>query len=118
MPLPSYVSLFHAMHDTDVSLEEFTKRIEGWEFHPVVKNKTIVAFFITKNNRIHCACLEEYKHKWFPKKMFNSLIKTMLDEYGSVVTCTSEDTRDFVERLGFKETGRNGMTINYIKTEV
>lgn len=114
----NYIPLFYSMHDTDVSLEEFTKRIEGWKFHPVVKKETIVAFFITKNNRIHCACLKEYKHRWFPKKMFNSICKELLEIYGSVVTCTSEDTREFVERLGFKETGRNGMTINYIKTEV
>ena len=113
-----YISLFHAMHNTDVSLEEFTKRIEGWEFHPIIKNKEVVALIVTKENRIHCGCLPSYKGKWFPRKYVNKLFKDILDKYGSVATCTSEDTRDFVERLGFKETGRNGMTINYIKTEV
>lgn len=106
------------MYNEEVDKEQFTKSAMEWEFHPVVKNETIIAFFVTKENKIHCACLKEYKNKWFPKKLFNSIIKDLLNKYGSVRTSTTETTRDFVERLGFKEIGKNGMIINYIKTEV
>ena len=39
------------MHNTDVSLEKFRKAAEGWEFHPIIKNKEVVALIVTKENR-------------------------------------------------------------------
>lgn len=113
-----YIDLFYTMYNEEVDKEEFTKHAMDWTFHPITKNKEIVAFIVTKENRIHCACLKEYKGKWFPRKYVNNLFKEIINKYGSVLTSTTETTRDFVERLGFKETGKNGMIINYIKTEV
>ena len=102
-----YIELFYQMYDEKVNKDQFIKSALEWDFHPVVKGNKVVALIVTKDNRIHCGCLPTYKGKWFPRKYVNNLFKDMIDKYGSVITSTTEKTRDFVERLGFKEIGRS-----------
>jgi hypothetical protein len=51
-------------------------------------------------------------------KMYKRLVKNIVLKYGRVETSTFPETKEFVERLGFKEVSRNENIINFIKTEV
>jgi len=113
------IDLFLSMNNIPKELWEFS-RVEAklWTFHPIYRDNKIIAFFVTKDNKIHCACLPEYKAKWFRMKMFKQLVTNILSKYSCVETTTFLDTYDFVTRLGFKEVSRMNNTINYIKTEI
>jgi len=113
-----YASLFYEMHDDVVDKDIFLNEAVNWEYFPVVKDNKIVAFFVVKENKIHCACLKEYRKKWFPMKMFKQIIKSILKKYGKVVTTTYGETEEFVTRLGFRKVKVIGNQIIYEKDEV
>ena len=119
MSKKDYSELLYKMYGSPKGLKEsFIKQALDWEYHPVYKDNEVIALFMTSENKIHCGCLPEYKGRWFPMKKYKTIIKTLLDKYGKVLTSTFEDTRDFVERLGFKEVNKINNIIYYIKTEV
>jgi hypothetical protein len=113
-----YAELFYQMHDDKVDKDKFINEAINWEYFPVIKDSKIVAFFVVKENRIHCACLKEYRKKWFPIKMYKTIVKAILDKYGKVVTTTYPETQDFVERLGFKKVHQIGNQLIFEKYEV
>jgi hypothetical protein len=98
--------------------KQFLEEALTWDFYPIYRNNNTVALFAVKGNRIHCGCLPEYKGKWFPMKMYKRLCKNIILKYGKAETSTFLETKEFVERLGFKEVNRNDNIINFIKTEV
>ena len=114
-----YVNLLYRIYGSPKEYKkEFIEEALTWEYYPVYKNDLVVALFMTKGNNIHCGCLPEYKGKWFPMKMYKRLCKNIILKYGKAETSTFPETKEFVERLGFKEVSRNENVINFIKTEV
>lgn len=111
-------ALFYEMHETSVDRDKFINEAVNWEYFPVLKDGQVVAFFVVKENKIHCACLKEYRKKWFPMKMFKQIIKDILSKYNKVVTTTYGETEEFVTRLGFKKVMVLGNQIIYEKDEV
>jgi len=98
--------------------KEFIKEALNWEYYPVYKNNSIAALIMTKGSEVHCGCFPEYKGRWFPLKRVQRIFKELLLKYGKITTSTFEESRKFVERLGFKETHKIKDVIHYIKTEV
>ena len=114
-----YVNLLYRIYGSPKEgKKKFLEEATNWEYYPVYKEDRVVALFMTKGNRIHCGCLPDYKGRWFPMKMYKRICKNIILKYGKVETATYEETKEFVERLGFKEVSRNKDVINYIKTEV
>lgn len=113
----NYPSLFYEMHDEKIDKEKFIEEAKSWEYFPVVKDKKIIAFFVVKGNRIHCACFKEYRNKWFPMKLYLKIVRNIIRNYGKAVTTTYQDTKEFVERLGFKQVGINGNQFIYERCE-
>ena len=114
-----YVNLLYRIYGSPKEgKKKFLEEATNWEYYPVYRDDKVIALIMTKGNRIHCGCLPEYKCKWFPLKMYKRIMKNLLLKYGKVETATYEETKEFVERLGFKEVSRNKDVINYIKTEV
>lgn len=114
-----YVNLLYRIYNSPKeNKKKFIEEAMTWEYFPVYKDDKVIALFMVKGNRIHCGCLPEYKGKWFPMKMYKRLTKNIILKYGKAATSTFEDTKEFVERLGFKEVSRKGDIINFIKTEV
>jgi len=114
-----YANILYKIYGSPKELKkEFIKEALDWEYFPVYKNDHIAALFMTKGNTIHCGCFPEYKGRWFPMKKFQRIIKDLLLKYGKVTTSTFEESREFVERLGFKEISKNNEIIHFIKTEV
>lgn len=112
-----YAELFYDMHDEVIDKELFIKEAKVWEYFPVIKDNKIVAFFVVKDNRIHCASLKEYRKKWFPMKLYLSIIKNILTKYDKVVTTTHIDTKEFVERLGFIQVNKINNTFIFERYE-
>ena len=114
-----YANILYKIYGSPKELKkEFIKEALDWEYFPVYKNDHIAALFMTKGSDIHCGCFPEYKGRWFPMKRFQRIIKDILLKYGKVTTSTFEESRKFVERLGFKEVSKNNEIIHFIKTEV
>ena len=114
-----YVNLLYRIYGSPKEgKKKFLEEATNWEYYPVYKEDRVVALFMTKGNRIHCGCLPDYKGRWFPMKMYKRICKNIILKYGKAETATYEETKEFVERLGFKEVSRNKDVINYIKTEV
>jgi len=114
-----YVNLLYRIYGSPKeNKKKFLEEAATWEYYPVYKEDKVVAIFMTKGNRIHCGCLPEASGKWFPMKMYKRLCKNIILKYGKAETSTYIDTKEFVERLGFKEVGRTKDVINFIKTEV
>lgn len=116
--LMDYSELLYKIYGSPEEIKEtFFKEASNWEYHPVYKDGQVIALFMTYEDQIHCGCLPEYKKKWFPMKKFKKIIKDILKIYGKATTSTFENTRNFVERLGFKEVEKINDVIYYIKTE-
>ena len=114
-----YVNLLYRIYGSPKeNKKKFIEEAATWEYYPVYKEDKVVAIFMTKGNRIPCGCLPEASGKWFPMKMYKRLCKNIILKYGKAETSTYIDTKEFVERLGFKEVGRTKDVINFIKTEV
>jgi len=114
-----YAELLFKIYGSPKELKEgFIKEAMDWKFYPIYRDNETVALFMTKGCEIHCGCLPNYKGKWFPMKMYNRIIKNLLLTYGKVTTSTFEESRKFVERLGFKEVSKIKDVIHYIKKEV
>lgn len=114
-----YAELLYRIYGSPKEIKKhFLEEALNWDFYPVYKDNDTVALFAVKGNRIHCGCLPEYKGKWFPMKMYKRLCKNIILKYGKVETSTFPETKEFVERLGFKEVSRKNNIINFIKTEV
>ena len=114
-----YVNLLYRIYGSPKEgKKKFLEEATNWEYYPVYRDDKVIALIMTKGNRIHCGCLPEYKGRWFPMKMYKRICKNIILKYGKVETATYEETKEFVERLGFKEVSRNKDVINYIKTEV
>ena len=119
MTQTDYANIFFKMYGSPKEykkdfLEEFVK----WEYFPIYKEGSIAALIATKGSEIHCGCFPEYKGRWFPMKRYQRIIKDIFLRYGKVTTSTFEESREFVERLGFKEVFKNNEIIHFIKTEV
>ena len=114
-----YANLLYRIYGSPKeSKRKFLEEALTWDYYPVYRNNETIALFVVKGNHIHCGCLPEYKGKWFPMKMYKRLIKNIVLKYGKAETSTFPETKEFVERLGFKEVSRNENIINFIKTEV
>lgn len=114
-----YASLLYRIYGSPKEIKkQFLEEALTWEYYPIYRNNDTVALFVVKGNKIHCGCLPEYKGKWFPMKMYQRLCKNIILKYGKVETSTFPETKEFVERLGFKEVSRTKDVINFIKTEV
>lgn len=114
-----YANILYKIYGSPKEIKrEFIKEALDWEYFPVYKDDHIAALIMTKGSEIHCGCFPEYKGRWFPLKRVQRMFKDILLKYGKVTTTTFEDSREFVERLGFKEVNKINNVIHYIKTEV
>ena len=87
-----------------VTLADFREALKQCEVHPVKVQWNIAGAVIVKGSEVH-ACILPWAHKrWFGRgqaRILNDIIR----EYGyATTTATTQAGREFVERLGFKQT--------------
>lgn len=109
--------LFYEMHDEKPDKRLFLEEAKNWEYFPVVRDNKVVGLFAVKGNRIHCASLKAYRKRWFPMKLYLKIVKDIIKKHGKAVTTTYQETKEFVERLGFKQVGVNGNQFIYERYE-
>jgi hypothetical protein len=89
---------------------------DGWIEHPIYRSGQKVAFFLVKENEIHCLRLNDVKGKWLTHQALKQLTRPIFKQYGHLITKVRQDNHTghrFVTRLGFAETSRDETNIYY-----
>ena len=88
-----------------ISLADFSKAVEHCDVNPVILDGKMAGAVIVKGNEVHACILPWAKKRWFRRqqaRILNGIIK----KHGYAVTsATTQEGREFVERLGFVKSG-------------
>lgn len=96
-----------------VTREQFKEFMRGWEIAAFPEERPIGAI-AKKGCHIHVAVLPEHRGKWASRRVIGEILNPVLSEYGQVTTTAMIESRAFVDRLGFEETGRKGRVVSFI----
>ena len=94
-----------------LKLEDIEKAFGDWEVSPVLGGAILV-----KGNEIHVAVKPESRGRWLSRRLVKAFPGRLIDQYGLAVTSVMEDNEtgiNFVERLGFKRTGKEKGKVSY-----
>ena len=97
-----------------LSQNEFKQRLIDWHVSPVEVNGELAGAILCKGAEIHACILQEYRGKWFSRKLAKETLIPILKAYGKATTAVPDAKpwgRDFVEKFGFEKTRHdNGVT--------
>lgn len=92
---------------------EFVSAFDGWDVEPIAVAGEIVGAMLMRGPEIHCAVLPDARRRWMRKGLLQRTLGRLVRRYGYAMTRVSADHSlglEFVRRVGFEETARDGLT--------
>lgn len=97
-----------------IDYEPFKHALESWEVRAFCKGDDVVGMLMTKDGELHVAVLPEVRGKWLSRRLIREVIGPLVKQYGEAKTKVMPDNdngRDFVRRIGFAASEKDGVLL-------
>lgn len=116
------LEMAHRNSAPDIDICRFAMIFGEWDFVPLYNVAEIIGVMMVNQNEIHVAIDAQFQRMVpFRRVVVADAMQKILDEYGCVVTVvqnTDEQSKRFVERVGFVPEQAGDLVTQYKLTEI
>lgn len=83
----------------------------GWDIHTYVREGKVAAYAMVRGTEIHFKVLEAFRYRVIFRVATQEFLRPIFDRHGFLTTRVphgDEESRRFIERIGFKMTWEDG----------